>query len=403
MLISLLQLAQATSLFGLILLLLGWHAPSLERLPRAVQTIAWGSILGAMGALSVATSIGFHAVARVDARDAMVAVATLFGGAPAGLIAALATAATRYVVGGPLMTVSIVATALTLLAAAAVRWRARSHGEPATAKQLWGLALVTLVVAYLPIFLARDDVFRANAFVAGPIFAATNALGIVLYGTIVRMARQAYLDRHALRIEKHRLEREIADRVVHLEHEIAGRMAAEQSLHEADDALREIVDAMPVGVLVYDRDDRLVIRNRMMQQMYPRQNPETLIGTSRSEGAKALLTMTGQLDGLSPAETVDRIEEWNRLVHLTGHTQVELSLADGRFSRYEAHLRPNGTVVIVHVDISALKRAQAELEAHVHRLQDAVTSRIAAEADLRTAQTRIREIASALPPSTAHP
>ncbi|MEJ0070876.1 MAG: PAS-domain containing protein [Pseudomonadota bacterium] len=253
----------------------------------------------------------------------------------------------------------------------------------------------------MPTFLAPDDDFRFYALVSGPIISLVNSLGLVLYGTIVRMARQARLDRHALQAEKHRLEREIAERTVHLEREIASRMAAERNLREADEALREIVDAMPVGVLVYDRDDRLVLRNRTMQQMYPRRNPEALIGTSRSEGAKALLKVTGQLDGLSPAETVDRVEEWNRLVHLTGHTQVELSLADGRFSRYEAHLLPNGTVVIVHVDISGLKRAQAELEAHVQRLQEAVDSRLAAETDLRMAQTRIQEIVGALPPGAA--
>lgn len=397
MLDSLLQLAQAISLYGLIFLLLGWHAPSLERQAPAIQALAWGSILGAMGVLSVATNIELHGEVHVDARAAMIAVATLFGGVPAGLVAALATAAYRYALGGPLMEVSIIAIALTFLGAAAFRWRAHNRKTHGTAKQLWGVALTTLIAVYLPIFLAPEAVFRANVAVLGPIFAATNALGLMLYGTIVRMARQAHLDRQALRAEKRRLELEIAERVVHLEREIASRVAAEENLRAADDALREIVDAMPVGVLVYDRDDRLVLRNRMMQQLYPRKNPEALIGTSRSEGARVLLEKSGQLDGLSPPEIVDRVEEWNRLVHLTGQAQVELSFGEGRFSRYEAHLLPNGTVVIVHVDISALKRVQAELEAHNRRLQEAVNSRLTAEADLRTAQTRIEEIAGAVP------
>src|SRR5271156_449404 len=70
MLNPLLQLAQATSLFGLILLVLGWYAPRLERLAPTVQIVAWGSILGALGALSGATSIDFHGGGPVDPRGA---------------------------------------------------------------------------------------------------------------------------------------------------------------------------------------------------------------------------------------------------------------------------------------------------------------------------------------------
>src|SRR5271155_5701397 len=117
----LLQLAQAISLYGLIFLLLGWHAPSLERLAPAIQALAWGSILGAMGALSIATNLELHGDVHVDARAAMV------------VVAALATAAYRYALGGPLMVVSVVAIALTFLGTAAVRWRARNQGTPGTA------------------------------------------------------------------------------------------------------------------------------------------------------------------------------------------------------------------------------------------------------------------------------
>ena len=217
---------------------------------------------------------------------------------------------------------------------------------------------------------------------------------LLVLGVLTALAMSGWAAAHrrmqALAADNRRLEREATERVARLEGAIARRDAVEAELRRADTSLREIIDAMPVGVLVYDRDGRLAVRNRAMHRLYPTQDPAALIGTQRRDGARWLLSQTAQLDGLSETAIERRVTAWLDRFDAGGQRPHLLPLRDGTVMRIEAHRMPDGRVVVVHLDVTSLKHAQAALETANFELTREIEQRRAAEA-------RIQEVVDAMP------
>ncbi len=170
-----------------------------------------------------------------------------------------------------------------------------------------------------------------------------------------------------------------------------------RQIAQRDAFFREILNVMPVGVLVYDRHDRLVLRNHRMQELFPAADPSALIGSDRREGARRLLQASGRLAGLTAAEAVAAVEAWVSRVGTEGYVEDEFSFDTGRVIRYQA--RPVSTVglVIVETDITALKVAEAEQRTSNSWLLKEIASRKKAEQGVEQAAMRLRRIIDAIP------
>ncbi len=152
----------------------------------------------------------------------------------------------------------------------------------------------------------------------------------------------------------------------------------EQALQAAHDRaelahrrLQDALEALPAGFELYDAEDRLVLTNHVMAEMYPRvadlldSRPtfEQLVRTNFERGGLPHLAGPGQLDAWLQERLRGRAQPSGPRVH---------EVADGRRLRvYERRTREGG-IVAVRIDVTELQRQQAAAENATQRLQDAI-------------------------------
>ncbi len=125
--------------------------------------------------------------------------------------------------------------------------------------------------------------------------------------------------------------------------------------------MKTAFESIPDGVVVYDRDERMVMCNQRYQEIYDVTAPVVVPG-ARLEDILRYGVMQGQI-----AEAVGREEEWlaERLHrHRTQFGAVrEQQLGNGRWVRVMDRRTPDGGWVSLRVDITDFKEQQAALEA----------------------------------------
>jgi diguanylate cyclase (GGDEF)-like protein/PAS domain S-box-containing protein len=140
----------------------------------------------------------------------------------------------------------------------------------------------------------------------------------------------------------------------------ARREAAERGRAEA--LLQDVLDALPNAITAYDSDDRLVMSNHRYAEMFPITARFAVPGRAHAEIIR-LAAAGGQYDD-APAEPAAR-DAW--LAQLLGYfrdgTTHELRLPDGRVAEVRESRSQTGNRVIVHTDITDLKRAEARARA----------------------------------------
>ncbi|CAM4299956.1 PAS-domain containing protein [Palleronia rufa] len=134
--------------------------------------------------------------------------------------------------------------------------------------------------------------------------------------------------------------------------------------------IREAIEAIPDGFAIYDRDDRLVICNAPYRQMYDR-SADAIRPGIRFEDLLRHGLERGQY-----AESAGREEAWlaDRMRrHLNpDDAPLEIQLGNGRWIQVLERRTSDGSIVGLRVDVTALKRQQAELE-RMHHLAAAAT------------------------------
>ncbi|GAB4516918.1 MAG: hypothetical protein Kow00133_01010 [Amphiplicatus sp.] len=179
--------------------------------------------------------------------------------------------------------------------------------------------------------------------------------------------------------------------------EIAARKAAEQAqikLQEANARLDEIVaertialrertalldevfETMAEGLLVIDKDLRIVARNSKAWRLS--RLPETFWETGRSILPAIRLAAQQGLYDVSTAE--EYVEKIRRAIEVGDVAQFVRRQRDGRVIREDARPRGNGGVVITFTDVTELTQRQRELENLSNEL---LTAKEAAEAASR--------------------
>jgi PAS domain-containing protein len=167
-------------------------------------------------------------------------------------------------------------------------------------------------------------------------------------GRVIERQRAA----DSLRLVNERLEQSVEDRTRELK----------QALQKSADAqamLREAIDAISEGFVVFDENDRLVIFNQRYVDRYPN------IADKIAPGIKFEEVLTAALEGgeFAPGQsTADwkraRIEEHRN----PGGEGFLRQTRDGRWIMIKERRTEAGGIVGIHNDVTELKRAELKLE-----------------------------------------
>lgn len=156
--------------------------------------------------------------------------------------------------------------------------------------------------------------------------------------------------------------------------------AAWRTSDAAQRQLQEYFDALPLGITVFDADDRLALFNRSFAELYPSLQDRVVLGTTFTDLVRASVER-----GLVP-EAQGREQAWieDRLwAHRESSYGALRQMPDGRWRRVTEHRLNDGCRIGYSVDVTDLVRREQSLEA------------LRREAEVT--RTRLREAIEALP------
>lgn len=138
---------------------------------------------------------------------------------------------------------------------------------------------------------------------------------------------------------------------------------------EAETLLRDILDAVPTAISAYDRDNRLLVVNRMKQEIFPRHADLLTPGMPLAEVLRSWFHIE---EGVDPASAViDRRVAGLLAAANEGIAPYESKLQDGRWLLSAARRSASGNLIWVRTDITPVKLA--ELEARERASRDPLT------------------------------
>jgi PAS domain S-box-containing protein len=161
----------------------------------------------------------------------------------------------------------------------------------------------------------------------------------------------------------------IRRRVAELEDECADLRAENEELRlgkllvseqgQAGETLADIFDSLPEGFLYFDPDDRLVLVNSRIAEIYPLAAEVFVLGVSYETCMR-----TGVAKGQWGPDAGEDKEEWIQArldYHANPVGVFEFNLPDGRCIRVEEKKTPKGGVVGMRTDITDLKEIERQL------------------------------------------
>ena len=148
----------------------------------------------------------------------------------------------------------------------------------------------------------------------------------------------------------------------------------EEALARSEQRLVDALEAIPLGFLLYDADDRLVFANSTFRQYYPSIADITVPGVTPQE-----LLLTAARQGQVPLWGLS-IEEWlekRMAMRRNPGPAIETKLSTGRWVSFAERRTREGGVAAVYSDVTLLK----EQEERLARERDAAeAARVEAEA-----------------------
>ncbi|MBK9445053.1 MAG: PAS-domain containing protein [Betaproteobacteria bacterium] len=151
------------------------------------------------------------------------------------------------------------------------------------------------------------------------------------------------------------LEMRVAERTQRLATEVEERRQAESAVRRSAEWLREIIDTMSIGILLWDKDQHLVAWNDAFKRLYPASADLLREGFARDELRQGM-----ELRGDVPAQS-DESRDWNR------QGQWDRILPDGRVVSVERMMTSEGGRLVLQTDVTALRRT-AEVLARNERM-----------------------------------
>jgi len=137
--------------------------------------------------------------------------------------------------------------------------------------------------------------------------------------------------------------------------------------HRAEALLRDVMEALPLGVMAYDADDRFLMCNAAFGDMFPLTTGYGLNGFRRDHAILAAALAGEYPDaGESASERTAWATTFDR-AHAELPAPRTVKLRDGRFVQAQHRRSENGNLVCVRTDTTDLMRAEAELRAQAER------------------------------------
>jgi len=158
---------------------------------------------------------------------------------------------------------------------------------------------------------------------------------------------------------------------VSIHEDITPQKRAEEELRRAHETLREVMELMPAGLVMYDEQDRLVLWNRRYDAIYAETADLRAPGVSFVEMLRAGVARNVY------AAAAGREEAWiaERLALRNQANQThEQRLRDGRWLRVDDYRMASGGFIGVRVDITELKQREEELRLQNMKLDAALQS-----------------------------
>lgn len=143
---------------------------------------------------------------------------------------------------------------------------------------------------------------------------------------------------------------------------------AQHRARRADRLLRDAVDSISEGFVIFDADDRLVLCNEAYRRMYPEIADLSVPGTSFSEILRAGIARGAFADAENHAEAwlAERMR-----CHRQLEGAIEQRLSGGRWALASERRMSDGGTAGLRIDITALKRTQFALNESQLRLDEA--------------------------------
>ena len=188
---------------------------------------------------------------------------------------------------------------------------------------------------------------RTHAMIIAAMAGLATILLAGLAGFLIREIRRGTAQEMALAEERSRLQTDIA-----LRQEI------ERQLRAAQQTLRDAVDSVSEGFVIYDRDDCFVMCNDPHRRLYPDGALLMVPGTRFEEIVWASLDAGWYADavGCEPEWLADRMR-----AHDQPSAPIEQRLADGRCVMVCERRMENGGSAELHIDITKLKAIEDQL------------------------------------------
>ena len=134
------------------------------------------------------------------------------------------------------------------------------------------------------------------------------------------------------------------------------------------DTLREIIEALPAGVVVYDKDERLMMFNSVAQSITPALNEPGVIGKTYEMLARDSAQRL-EAAGLGPQPVEGWIERFR-----TKSVERMRQAGDGRWFNWFEKSTASGLTVGLRVDVTEIKEQELETEHARARFQSLVES-----------------------------
>jgi len=141
--------------------------------------------------------------------------------------------------------------------------------------------------------------------------------------------------------------------------DISERKVAEDRLRILQNQFTDAIENMDAGIVMYDKNDRMVFCNKVYKNYYPRVAHLLVPGITHEEVLKAFITQgAAHQTGLSEADFLS-----SRRKHHCAHKGVSniVCVSGNRWLNVSDHPTHEGGVVSLLIDISALKYAQDAL------------------------------------------
>jgi PAS domain S-box-containing protein len=202
-----------------------------RRLPPRAELILYGLVFGLLGVISVLGAIEPAPGVKLDLRNALVALATLFGGITAGLTATLTIGLFRLSLGGGGVPGGLTSLAVTfaLTAACCGFWRRPSETLGRRHLAVLGFAVAAIRLAVLAI-VPTPDAAKPMLHEIEPVWLLLMPLTVLFLGNII------------LQFERAR--------------------ATTRRLQDRESELQAIMDNAPVAIFLKDRQQRFRMINR---------------------------------------------------------------------------------------------------------------------------------------------